>query len=219
MAEFQRRGLVHFHALLRADGPGEPFSLPPTSMNASRLAEVVAGVIIESSVGTSSGAIRWGRQFHIADVSATDRYDLRVAAYLAKYATKTTDGSLDFACRFRSRVEITKLDTSPHLKRLALTAWDLAREPELADLNLRAHAHAFGFRGQLITKSRKFSTRFLDLRAARAAHMATENPEDPVNGSFTFLGRGYDDPRGAEVAEFLHRLTLEARRSTPGAVR
>ncbi len=28
VAEFQRRGLVHFHVIVRADGPGEPFSPP-----------------------------------------------------------------------------------------------------------------------------------------------------------------------------------------------
>ena len=41
--------------------------------------------------------------------------------------------------------------------------------------------------------------------------MATPTSEDPVTGTFTYDGRGYDDPRAAYVAEFLHRLWLEAR--------
>lgn len=81
-------------------------------------------------------------------------------------------------------------------------------------MNLRVHAHAFGFRGQLITKSRHYSTRFQDRRDARAAYMASPSSDDPVTGTFTYDGRGYDDPRATYVAEFLHRLSLEARSAT-----
>ena len=80
-------------------------------------------------------------------------------------------------------------------------------------MNLRIHAHAFGFRGQLITKSRHYSTRFQDLRDARATYMATPGSLDPITGTFAYDGRGYDDPRATYVAEFLHRLSLEARRT------
>jgi hypothetical protein len=143
----------------------------------------------------------------------TQSRGLRIAAYLAKYATKSADGSMDFAQRFRSRSEILNITAAPHLQQLALTAWDLAQDPSLVHLNTRGHAHAFGFRGQLITKSRHYSTRFQDLRDARAAHMKKPHSDDPVAGSFSYDGRGYDDPRAATIAEFLHQLTLEARKA------
>ena len=213
VAEFQRRGLVHFHIIVRADGPGEPFSPPPVFLDTTLLAHVIADVVSEFSLTTPHSAIAWGRQFRISDASVLDRDDLRIAAYMAKYATKTTDGSLDFARRFHARSEILNLETTSHLRKLALTTWDLALEPEHATMNLRVHAHAFGFRGQLITKSRQYSTRFQDLRDARASYMATPSSEDPITGTFTYDGRGYDDPRATYVAEFLHRLSLEARRA------
>ena len=220
VAEFQLRGLVHFHVVLRADGADQPFDPPPASLTTASLARVITSVVAHFSVAGPLGEIAWGRQFHVSELDDSHDADQRVAAYLAKYAVKTTDGSLDFARRFHSRAEILNLATTPHLRRLALTTWDLGLEPELAALNLRAHAHALGFRGQLITKSRHYSTRFQDLRDVRAAFMATPvtehlPTEDPVRGTFTYEGRGYDDPHAREVAEFLHRLYLEARHSSP----
>jgi hypothetical protein len=213
VAEFQRRGLAHFHVVLRLDGPGESFSPPPTDLTAQHLASIIESVVKDFDVTGPRGTVSWGRQFRVADASTLNRDDLRIAAYLAKYATKSADGSLDFARRFGSRSEILNLNAPAHLQQLALTSWDLARDPFVAKLNTRAHAHAFGFRGQLITKSRHYSTRFGDLRDARAAHMKLPHSDDPISGSFMYDGRGYDDPRAATIAEFLHQLTLEARKS------
>jgi replication initiator protein RepSA len=213
VAEFQRRGLAHFHVVLRLDGPGESFSPPPTDLTAQHLASIIESVVKDFDVTGPRGTVSWGRQFRVADASTLNRDDLRIAAYLAKYATKSADGSLDFARRFGSRSEILNLNAPAHLQQLALTSWDLARDPFVAKLNTRGHAHAFGFRGQLITKSRHYSTRFGDLRDARAAHMKLPHSDDPISGSFVYDGRGYDDPRAATIAEFLHQLTLEARKS------
>jgi hypothetical protein len=211
VAEFQRRGLAHFHVVLRLDGPGEPFSPPPPEVTTELLASIIQSVVKEFSVMGPRGTVSWGRQLQVTDASTLNRDDLRIAAYVAKYATKSADGSLDFARRFNSRSEILKINAPSHLQQLALTAWDLAQDPSLVQLNTRGHAHAFGFRGQLITKSRHYSTRFQDLRDARAAHMKSPHSDDPVEGSFSYDGRGYDDPRATVIAEFLHQLSLEAR--------
>ena len=215
VAEFQRRGLAHFHVVLRADGPGEPFSRPPLNVTTEMLASIKS-VVQDFAVSSPRGNVSWGRQFQVADASTLNRDDLRIAAYIAKYATKWADGSLDFARRFNSRSEILKLNTPSHLQQLALTAWDLAQDPLLTYLNTRGHAHAFGFRGQLITKSRHYSTRFQDLRDARAQHMKSPQSDDPVEGSFSYDGRGYDDPRATAIAEFLHQLSVEARTAAKG---
>ena len=214
VAEFQRRGLAHFHVVLRLDGPGEPFSPPPPELTTELLASIIHSVAKEFSVTGPRGTISWGRQMQVSDASTLDRDDLRIAAYVAKYATKSADGSLDFARRFNARSEILKLNAPSHLQQLALTAWDLAQDPSLESLNTRGHAHAFGFRGQLITKSRHYSTRFQDLRDARAEHMKSPHSDDPVEGSFSYDGRGYDDPRATAIAEFLHQLSVESRKST-----
>lgn len=218
VAEFQRRGLAHFHVVLRLDGAGEPFSSPPSTLATERLASIIEDVVKGFGVTGPKGTVSWGRQFRVADASTLNRDDLRIAAYLAKYATKSADGSLDFARRFNSRSEILNINAPSHLRQLALTSWDLAHDPSVLSLNTRGHAHTFGFRGQLITKSRHYSTRFGDLRGARAAHMKMPNSDDPVVGSFTYDGRGYDDPRTATIAEFLHQLTLEARKAATAVI-
>jgi hypothetical protein len=210
VAEFQRRGLVHFHVVLRGGGPGEPFSPPPAWLTSTLLTTVLTNVVTTFEITTPTGAMSWGRQFHISDVTAVNRDDVRIAAYLAKYATKTTDDSLGLARRFHSRAAIRALKNDHH-RRLALTAWDLGPEPEFTSLNLRQHAHTFGSRGQLITKSRHYSTRFGDLREERAVFMVRPESEDPVAGTFSYEGRGYDDPRATQLAELLHQMEVELR--------
>ena len=212
VAEFQRRGLVHLHVILRVDGPGDPYSQPPSFLTTTLLADVISDVVSEFRMaGAHGGEIAWGRQFHLSDASNLFRDDLRIASYIAKYATKTSNDNSGLARRFHQRSEIRNADLDPHFKRLALTTWDLALEPELADLKLRLHAHTFGFRGQFITKSRFYSTRFADLRAARATYMAGPSSDDPVTGTFIYEGRGYDDPRAAALAQLLHEAAVEVR--------
>lgn len=98
-----------------------------------------------------------------------------------------------------------------HLRRLALVAWDLGGDAKYESFHLRDHAHTLGFTGQLITKSRAFSTTFAALRNARIDYMASERDGDPVEGTFQFEGRGYDDPRATQLAEFFFTMQRELR--------
>jgi hypothetical protein len=210
VAEFQRRGLVHFHVVIRADGPDGPNSHPPAWLTSEFLARRLKGLIEEVDATTVLGdSVGWGSQFDVADFSGVGDESRKVASYVAKYATKTTDGSMGFARRFttRSRIEFARSDA--HAKRIALAAWDLGEVPQLESLHLRDHAHSFGFTGQLITKSRGFSTTFSDLRAARAAFRVNVLEEDPVEGRYGYTGRGYEDPRAERVAGILHEMNVE----------
>jgi uncharacterized Zn-finger protein len=213
VAEYQRRGLVHFHVVVRADGSETDFSAPPSWINVDLLhAEFLEVITKFEMTGLHGHAIRWGRQFDVKNL-VDDPGDLRVASYVAKYATKSTGDSIALARRFRSRKDIEHVPVDPHLRRLAMVAWDLSKRPEFKPLNLRLHAHAFGFTGQLITKSRQFSTTFKDLRGSRREHMAQFNEADPVAGTFVYDGRGYDDPRASQVAELLHQARTEVRKA------
>jgi len=224
VAEMQRRGLVHFHAVLRADGPKSIDVDPPLWLTSELLARVVRNSVSQArATGLAAGSQQWGRVLDIRDL-AHDADDARkVASYVAKYSTKTTDGTRDLAYRFRHRRQIENLSRDEHTRQLALTAWDLARRPQLASLNLREHAHAFGFTGQLITKSRHYSITFEAMRTARAQYMASLNTGEPVAGTFYYEGRGYDDPRGTELAELFFSMQQELRhealeaRLAPGA--
>lgn len=213
VAEFQHRGLVHFHVVLRVDGGEREISVPPSWLGSELLDATLHEVARRFSiVGTDGRSLRWGRQIDVKDVASDVRDDRRIASYVAKYATKSTSDSIALARRLRSRREIRDLQLDPHLKRLALTAWDLADKPEFESLRLRSHAHAFGFRGQLITKSRLYSTTFARLRGSRSEHMARDDDSEMISGTFVYEGRGYDDPRASAVAELLHQARTEVRK-------
>jgi hypothetical protein len=216
VAEVQRRGLAHFHCVLRLDGPESIDVDPPAWATVELIERIVRSSIERAWAPDLDGrSVQWGRVYDVQDLAQRDEDAVKVAAYVAKYAAKTTDGSKELARRFRSRRQIVTLVDDPHLKRLALTAWDLGGEAKYESLRLKEHAHTFGFTGQLITKSRAFSTTFAALRNARTVHMAGEREGDPVEGTFHFEGRGYDDPRGTQLAElffmFERELKAEAR--------
>jgi hypothetical protein len=102
VAEFQRRGLIHFHAVFRLDGhdPAHPDrTVPPhPAFTAEVLAEVIRQVASTTWFATVAHPaksrgwdITWGTQVDPRVVRLTGRgevTDTKVAAYLAKYATK-----------------------------------------------------------------------------------------------------------------------------------
>jgi hypothetical protein len=220
VAEVQRRGLTHFHCVLRLDGPGLVEADPPEWATTEVLERVVRTSIERSwTPGLDGDQIHWGRIFDIQDLARHEEEAVKVAAYVAKYAAKTTDGSKELARRFRSRRQIATLVDDPHLRRLALTSWDLGGDAQYEPLRLREHAHAFGFTGQMITKSRTFSTTFAALRRARSDFMSTQREGDPVEGTFHYEGRGYDDPRATQLAELFFTMHRELREEARGKVR
>ena len=212
VAEMQRRGLVHLHIVLRADGPGSIDAEPPSWLTSELLTRIIKTSVTRAlAAGIDGRTLHWGERLDIQDLGVTDHDTTKIPSYVAKYAVKTTDGTLELARRFHSRRQIENLIDDPHAKRLALTSWDLDLRPALAPLHLRDHAHNFGFTGQLITKSRRYSTTFGALRQARADYMVPQNIGDPVGGTFRYEGRGYDDPRGAELAEMFFTMQRELR--------
>jgi len=212
VAEMQRRGLIHFHAILRADGAGSVDAEPPSWLTSESLALAVSRAArTVSAVGLDGRAIRWGERFTIQDLGHTEEDTTKVPSYVAKYATKTTDGTKELARPFHSRRQIRHLIDDPHAQALALTAWDLDLCATWAPLRLRDHAHAFGFTGQLITKSRDYSTTFKALRGARAEFMSSRNLGDPLEGTFHYEGRGYDDPKATQLAELFFSMHRELR--------
>ena len=220
VAEVQRRGLVHLHVIVRADGPGDVDSEPPAWMSAELLARVVRRAARDATArGLNGRTIRWGKILDVQDLRAESSDVTKVASYVAMYSTKTTDGSTALARRFHSRRQIESLVDDPHARGLVLAVWELGRRPVLAPLNLREHAHAFGFTGQLITKSRGYSTTFAALRSARTAHMASQRVAEPLEGTFHYDGRGYDDPRASDLAEVFFTMQRELREEAAAARR
>ncbi len=103
VAEYQRRGLVHFHALIRLDGPAAEGIGAPAPSDATALARAVRAAVpgVEVLVpGVDDDDVPrrlcWGRQVDVRIVRPGQRTDDptgpltagQVAGYLAKYATK-----------------------------------------------------------------------------------------------------------------------------------
>jgi replication initiator protein RepSA len=105
VAEFQRRGLIHFHAIFRLDGvdPVQPErTVPPhPGITAELLADLIRQVAARAWFATVSHPMKpngwditWGNQVDPRVVRLTGGgqiNDVAVASYLAKYATKSTE--------------------------------------------------------------------------------------------------------------------------------
>ena len=93
VAEVQSRGLAHFHCVLRLDGPESIEAEPPTWATTEVLERVVRSSIERAWAPDTDGRpVRWGRVYDIQDLSQRDEEAVKVAAYVAKYAAKTTEG-------------------------------------------------------------------------------------------------------------------------------
>jgi hypothetical protein len=177
VAEYQRRGVVHFHAVIRLDGPGGPTFTPPGWATYEALAEAVEQaaraitVTTPEASGVPARSLAWGTQLDVRPITTTGELtDKAVAGYIAKYATKAAEcvGTLDR--RIRATDDLADLPVSNHARRLIAECLRLGALPEMAELRLVAWAHMLGFRGHFSTKSRRYSTTLSRLRADRITH-------------------------------------------------
>jgi hypothetical protein len=190
VAEFQRRGLVHFHAVIRVDGADG--SAPP--IEAELLARACQVAVRTVEVSHPRGTARWGSE---VDVSVLEREErtTRVASYVSKYATKEPAMHPGLLARFLSEADLRTRGLPPHLFAMVATAWSLGAVPELRSLGLRRHAHHLGYSGHFLTKSRRYSTTFGALREARVQWNQERNGEGPEPERTTrrlkAVGRGW----------------------------
>ncbi|WP_029211007.1 replication initiator [Arsenicicoccus bolidensis] len=190
VAEYQERGLIHFHALIRVDGPNGPGSRSP--LDGDAFADVLRSVLPAISFvapptdeDDRGRIITWGRQLDIRTINhgpthlrtADTLAPEQVAGYLAKYATKdSTDlrhgtsqrphlARLDAECRRLHTLAVQRT----HDRRSGLPTkvpLDAKTQPD-PYLLLGKWAHCLGFRGHFATKSRRYSVTLGRLRRAR----------------------------------------------------
>ncbi|MDQ6839708.1 MAG: plasmid replication initiator protein [Actinomycetota bacterium] len=222
VVEYQQRGSIHLHAVIRLDQRETDLS-PEAPFDAVLLAASVwqAARAVRAPQPTGSpvqGDARWGQQLEVHDLSRTGPGV--AAAYLAKYATKSTDPAGHLDHRLRAG-DIDRLDDllSPHLAWMVRTAWDLGADPSLEHLGLRRWAHTLGFRGHWLTKSRSYSTTFTALRTARRLwHGDCDTPMFAVPGTketadWIFTGRDWLTPGDALLADSAASDRAAARRA------
>lgn len=238
VAEFQRRGVVHFHALIRLDGT-EPFTPPAVALTADQLGQAVrdAAQAVQLLVPLTGGVLpglllRFGAQTDVQVVGGGPAGELtpeHVAAYLAKYATKSSE---DFGLgerRLAGRA-LAGDGVSEHVARIVQTAWDLGVTDEL--LPLRKWLHMLGFRGHFASKSRRYSTTLGAIRRERAdyrraqadaARLARGDQADDdttlVVARWQFTGLGYLNGGDAALALSAAARARERREAARDAVR
>lgn len=186
VGEYQGRGVIHFHGLVRIDGPvdGGPFAPADAALDSSLLAGLVreaAASVQFTAPPVYDGDIARGLTFGVqVDARAvrlghrTDEPDgpltpEQVAGYLAKYSTKSaadtaeSDGDNAHLRRIRS--------VANEFACLIEDAWVEDGCPEdLRELPyglLGKRVRDLGFRGHFASKSRRYSVTLGRLRRAR----------------------------------------------------
>ncbi|MGH9117240.1 MAG: replication initiator [Acidimicrobiales bacterium] len=208
VAEFQRRGVVHFHAIIRLDANTDELAPPPVAIPHDTLADSITSAAKSVRLVVAAGAdeeleLRFGTQ---TDVRRLNGPGLRtitpetVAGYLAKYTTKATE-DLGIGPRPITAAGAESQGATAHTVAMVATCERLAATvPGLA--RLTRWTHMLGFRGHFSTKSRRYSTTLGSLRRARADHQRrterrarglTDDDDDTtlVAGNWRFAGVGY----------------------------
>ncbi|HZD71953.1 MAG TPA: replication initiator [Actinomycetes bacterium] len=232
VAEYQQRGAIHFHAVIRLDD-AERMAPPPAPCTAELLAQAIrdaataVAVRLPATPRAPARSVGWGEQLDIRCIG-TNPGDLTsppveaVAAYIAKYATKATEGFGPALDRRLTTRDLDHLDVNEHIAELVRTCWRLGAEVSLEPLRLRQWAHMLGFRGHWSTKSRRYSTTFTALRRARLEH-ATRERRDPWGrpaaegatvtlAEWRYAGRGYRTLADAWLAASAAARAREQRR-------
>ena len=171
-------------------------------------------LVVDGLPDRPSVALRWGRQVDVRpitpganrDAAAGPAHPRQVAAYLAKYLTKACE---DFGLpqRVPTARHAACAGASRHAVRILETAERITTEGGPAYARLGACLATLGYRGHPVTKSRRFSTTFGTLRAARADHHKakttggngvreiddhTDDDQELVEiRDWTYTGRGY----------------------------
>lgn len=281
-SEMQRRAAVHFHCIVRLDGrdPDRPDTVvpPPAGLDAQDLkaavdhaAATVAFTTDPHPTRPDGWRISWGKQVLTKVVTTNGHGDGeistgKVASYLAKYATKSTETTGHTSARLTAdTIDLYANPQGSHTERLVATCWRLGRarwacpncrqhstrtpcpicaargrhhSDDVPDrspyLRLQRWAHMLGFGGHFLTKSRRYSVTFSQLRAARVVFRRSPStgPEQVVTDSdpaalvvnfLQFVGSGWRTPADAMLANTSAAMAREhqeaARRyvTTPAA--
>jgi hypothetical protein len=210
VAEYQRRGLVHLHAVIRLDRAMPAYRAhevkpPPVRFTVELLEDAIRATAAEVRAPLADelggGTVHWGDELDIRQLDAHERRQL--AGYLAKYATKSTEQAGGVLHRVTEH-QVDALPVSEHVRAYLRVAFALAADSALAARRFGACAHALGYRGHCLTKSRRYSTTFKALRGAREQHVheqllarSDDAAQRPIASaaervaSFRYVGQGH----------------------------
>jgi hypothetical protein len=201
VAEFQRRGLIHFHAIFRLDGHDPNHPERTISPHPALSVEVLADVIRQAASTTwfatvphpakpKGWDITWGAQVDPRVVRLTGDgqiTDVAVASYLAKYATKSTEPVGVLPAKITPANAAAYANPATHQGRLIAACLKLGSHPHEDFKALRRWAHMLGYRGHFATKSHRYSTTMRALRATRRNWKRRQQPLPARHGDKTVI--------------------------------
>ena len=177
VAEYQARGVVHFHAVLRVDGPDGPTSVPPDWADVIALDHALRSAIGAVRLGVPDPSapsdvrtVKFGGQVDTQVIHSTAGTHAEgitssaVAGYIAKYATKAAEASGTVTRRIRHERDVDYLGLSDHAAAMIRTCFLVGGTPGFEYVNPLRTAHMLGYGGHCTTKSRRYSVTFGTLR-------------------------------------------------------
>jgi hypothetical protein len=221
VAEYQRRGAVHFHAVIRLDGPDGPDTAPPDWATASLLEDVIRNAVatVSASPPYSTGlgeyVCRWGTQLDVHSIKESIKDELitpdAVAAYIGKYISKSVGDAGGTDRPIKSQREIDFRKVNRHLRTLMYTCWRFGELPELQNLKLQKWTHTLGFRGHCLSKSRRYSTTYWALRDGRTNYLRgallfRDNVETVTESFWHYAWSGYTDGESTLATGIAHDI-------------
>ncbi|MEU6276591.1 replication initiator [Streptomyces populi] len=200
VAEYQKRGAVHFHAVIRFDGPAGPDSPPPAWATLDLLTDAIhaaadrVAIDVPASGDEPARTLEWGTELDVRPVKAfgdgEEISEQAVASYVAKYATKAaeTTGATDApvhcrACRGTGRSSRYDRPGSALGRCTACQGTGLGED--LARLEIPAHAR------RLMAACVRLQPLYPYRHLARWAHMLG------FRGHFSTKSRRYSTTLGA----------------------
>lgn len=165
VAEYQNRGIVHFHAVIRLDrlDNQDPNLLlpPPPNITAVHLDELITQAVAATAFCTpphpgnhtfptnpDGWLITWGHQLENRPLTRIGHgaiTEQMVAAYVAKYATKATEITGHTSRRLTTHTISHYANPDTHTGRLIDTCWNLGGNPHPPDTPQRDHfTHTYG---------------------------------------------------------------------------
>jgi hypothetical protein len=207
VTEYQHRGIIHYHAVIRLDAVGDSHQPPLPRYTAQLLDQAIRATVAAVRYDTAAVTrdapslrriLRFGTQADVRPIRQTSGLPgtgkalsaHAVANYIAKYATKAI-GAPGFPDRpVRSAADIDALACSEHYKQLITATWALGKDPAAAALELNRWTHTLGYRGHFLTKSRQYSVTFTALRRARIDYRRAQRHP---GGELDPWGRPFDD--------------------------
>ncbi|WP_185930940.1 MULTISPECIES: replication initiator [unclassified Streptomyces] len=104
VAEYQQRGLIHFHGVIRLDGPAGPYAPPPVWATPELLADAIRIAATRAhidgpEINGHARSFAFGKQIDTRIIrssafqAGTTITEGKVAGYVAKYATKGTEAA------------------------------------------------------------------------------------------------------------------------------